>query len=95
MSDYRFEEQSFIDPLSNAPTICRKRNVLSVRTLIELMNKVCGAQWDNNVQTEIGNSEDATLNTDSPSFIWMKSLLERENGMVDVFRYFYPTAEDR
>ncbi len=84
-----------MDPFSNAAIICRKKNVLSVRTFIELMNKVGGAQWDKNVQREIGNSEDATLNTDSPSFTWMKSLLEGENGMVDVFRYFYPTAEDR
>jgi hypothetical protein len=59
------------------------------------MNKVGGAQWDNNVQREIGNSDDATLNTDSPSYIWMKTLLEEDDGMVDVFRHFYPTAEDR
>lgn len=93
MSDYNVEEQYYIDPVSNTAIVSRKKNLLSVRTLIELMQKVGGVQWDNNIQREIGNSDDATLNMDSPSFLWMKSLLE--SGMIDAFRAFYPTAEDR
>jgi len=93
LSDYNVEEQCYIDPVSNIAIVSRKQNLLSVRTLIELMHKVGGVQWDNNIQREIGNSDDATLNMDSPSFQWMKSLLE--SGMIDAFRAFYPTAEDR
>lgn len=95
MSDYNFEEQSYIDPVSSTAIVCRKKNLLSVRTLAELMNKVSGVQWDDKIQRAVGNSEDANLNTDSPSFIWMKALLEGDNRMVDVFRYFYPAAEER
>lgn len=95
LSEYTFDEQSYIDPMTDTVVVYRKKNLISVRTMIELMTKVGGVQWEHKTQREIGDSNDANLNTDSPPFKWMMALLEGDDGMVDIFRYFYPSAENR
>eukprot|EP00985_Skeletonema_marinoi_P003959 scaffold1738_cov198-Skeletonema_marinoi.AAC.2 len=91
---YTFCELSYEDSSTNTRTICRKRNVLSVEVLTELMSKIVNVSWDPKTQRDVANSDEANLNPDSPPYMWMKALLE-EDGMVDVFRHMYPEAEGR
>jgi exonuclease III len=91
---YTFGELSYEDSSTNTPTICRKKNVLSVEVLTELMSKIANVSWDIATQREIANSTEANLNPDSPPYLWMKRLLD-EDKMVDVFRHMYPEAEGR
>ncbi|KAL7446789.1 hypothetical protein ACHAXM_011249 [Skeletonema potamos] len=93
---YTFCELSYEDSSSttNTRNICRKKNVLSIEVLTELMSKIVNVSWDAKTQREIANSKEADLNPDSPAYVWMKTVLE-EDGMVDVFRHVYPDAEGR
>lgn len=91
---YTFSELSYEDASTNTRTICRKKNVVSVEVLTELMSKIVNVSWDPRTQREVANSKEANLNPDSPPYMWMKALLE-EDGMVDVFRHMYPEAEGR
>ena len=92
---YTFDEQSYVDPANNEITIYRRKNLLCVDTLVELMSKIGNVTWNEKTQREIANSEEVGLNPDNPPYLWMKALLDGEEGMVDVFRHFYPTAEER
>ena len=92
---YAFDEQTYVDPRTGLDVVYRKRNSMSVRTLSELMAKVGGVGWNETVRRGISNSDCAGLNPDSPPLVWMKSLLDGEDGMVDVFRHLYPNAEAR
>ncbi len=90
-----YEEDSSSSTTNNTRTIiCRKKNVLSIEALTELMSKIVNVSWDVPTQREIANSKEADLNPDSPPYVWMKALLE-EDGMIDVFRHMYPNAEGR
>ena len=65
-------------------------NRVRVRILSELMKKLVNVEWDEATQREI--AEVASVDPDTPSRTWLRSLLEQD-GMVDAFRHFYPTAE--
>ena len=91
---YNFEAQFYIDPETNKSTLISKRNVLCVDTLGELMHKIVGIKWDDKTLRSVAESDNAGLNPDSPSYLWMKMLV-KEDGMVDVFRHFYPEADAR
>jgi len=58
------------------------------------MAKIVNVMWDNKVLRQISESSESGLNPDLPSYMWMKKLLD-DDGMVDVFRHFYPAAEAR
>jgi hypothetical protein len=58
------------------------------------MSKIANVAWDEKTLRVIAESDEAGLNPDSPSFLWMKAIVE-EDEMVDVFRHFYPQAEAR
>lgn len=94
LGSYSFDEQFYVDPESGASTLIRKKNVLSIDSLAELMAKVVNVIWDETTLRTIAESDEAGLNPDSPSYLWMKMLTE-EDGMVDVFRYFYAEAQAR
>ena len=91
---FNFEEQSYINPETDQSTIIRKKNLVSIDVLAELMSKVANVQWDEKTLRTIAESDDAGLNPNSPGYLWMKTIVD-EDGMVDVFRHFYPTAEAR
>ena len=91
---YNIDEHSFMDPVTNESTVYRKKNLVCIETLAELMSKIGNVTWSEKTQREIADSVEAGLNPDSPVYMWMKSRLEKD-GMVDVFRHFYPTAEAR
>ena len=78
---------------TNTTILCKKKNVIDIGTLTELMSKIANVVWDEKTQREIAETEGG-LNPDSPPYLWMKSVLE-EDGMVDTFRHFYPDAEGR
>ena len=91
---YAFDEQSYVDPADGAATVHRRKNLLSIETLAELVFKISGVSWSEATQRLIAESDDSGLNPDSPPYLWMRRLLG-EDGMVDAFRHFYPTAEAR
>jgi hypothetical protein len=91
---FNFSEQRYIDPESDEMTIIRRKNVIDIETLAELMGKIANVAWDEKTLRVIAESNEAGLNPDSPSFLWMKAIVG-EDGMVDVFRHFYPKAEAR
>ena len=91
---FNFEEQSYSNPETDQSTIIRKKNLVSIDVLAELMSKVTNVQWDEKTLRVIAESDDAGLNPNSPGYLWMKTIVD-EDGMVDVFRHFYPTAEAR
>lgn len=91
---YNLDAQYYEDPETDNSTLIRKKNVLSIETLAELIYKIVNVQWDEKTLRSIAESEEAGLNPDSPSYLWMKMLME-DDGMVDVFRHFYPKAEAR
>ena len=93
LGPYLLEEKSYIDPEIDAPVVIRKKNLIDIFTLTELMSKIGNVTWDEATQRLIADTE-AGLNPISPPYLWMKTLLE-EDGMVDVFRNFYPEAEGR
>jgi len=90
---YTFDEGSYVDPDTDETIVCRKKNRLCVVTLVELMHKIANVKW--NVETQRQVAEKAGLNPDHPPTKWVRGLMEGNNGMVDVFRHFYPTAEAR
>ena len=92
---YNLDELRYVDPLTGMDVVYCRRNSVSVRTLSELMAKVGGVCWDENVRRDVSNSDMAGLNPDSPPLVWMKRLMDGEYGMVDVFRHLYPNAEAR
>ncbi|KAL3810016.1 hypothetical protein ACHAXA_006131 [Cyclostephanos tholiformis] len=92
---YNLDELTYSDPRTGLDVVYRKRNSVSVRTLSELMAKVCGVHWNEGVRRRISDSDFSGPNPDSPPLLWMRSLLDGENGMVDVFRHLYPNAEAR
>ncbi len=91
---YSIEECRYIDPSDDTARLYRKKDVVCVDTLAELMSKIANISWDEMTQRQIANSEEEGLNPDNPSYFWMKARLE-EDGMVDVFRKFYPAAKSR
>ena len=104
LSYYNFAEQSYIDKMTGIKVILRKKNLLSIQTLSELMSKICNINWDESTRKNISMSKYANLNLDSPPLRWMQELLSTKGddddddgggGMVDIFRHFYPTAEGR
>ncbi|EJK60164.1 hypothetical protein THAOC_19533 [Thalassiosira oceanica] len=102
---YGLSEVSYDDPSSGESVVIRNRNALSVDVLAELMNKVCGARWDDETVRAVGDSDSAGINPACPAHRWMRCLLDGDGGggagkgegrrMVDVFRNFYPKAEGR
>ncbi|KAL7551181.1 hypothetical protein ACHAWF_014390 [Thalassiosira exigua] len=90
---YDFAERSYHDPRTGAVVIVRKKNLISVDALTELMAKVAGARWSEEVQRDV--AAEAGLNPDSPPHRWMKTLVGEEGKMIDIFRRLYPDAEAR
>ena len=97
LSRYSFDERTYVDPHTGSDVVHRRKNVLSIRTLSELMSKVGNVSWDECTRRRIAESDDAGLNLDSPPFLWMKGLMagDGDDRMVDVFRHYYPNAAAR
>lgn len=68
-------------------------NLISVRTLTELMGKIGKVYWNESTQRLIADT-DADINGSNPGRQWLDKVIE-EDGMVDVFRQYYPKAKGR
>lgn len=73
-------------------TLIRKRNLVRIDVLSELVHKVGGTVWTIAQQREIARTH-GDVNRDSPSRRWFENLIE-DDGMVDVFRTLHPGVED-
>jgi exodeoxyribonuclease III len=68
-------------------------DAVCVGILAELMMKICFIEWDEKTQRMISETA-AREDKISPTRKWLNAVVE-EDGMVDAFRHFYPTAEGR
>ena len=89
---YNLDEQTYVCPETEQTRVSVEANVVSVRTLTELVHKIGGIEWNEHTIRSV--AEEATTSRASPSRQWLKALFEEDN-MVDVFRYCYPTAQAR
>lgn len=90
---YDLSEWHYLDEDRGEEVLAQEANVVRLQVLAELMAKIAGVNWDEETLRLIANTE-ASIRRVSPTRQWLKSILE-EDGMVDAFRYFYPTAEAR
>lgn len=91
--NYDFSGSTYICPETDAERVASEANVISVGTLSELMAKIGGIDWDVQTQRMI-STHHAGVRRTSPPRKWLNDILH-EDGMVDVFRHLYPTAEAR
>jgi hypothetical protein len=73
--------------------IIRPPNVVSVSVLAELMGKIAGVLWTEEMQRDISDKHGAVV-AEMPTRHWLSSVID-EDGMVDAFRHLYPGARDR
>ena len=90
---YDFTELFAIDPDTNQEFLAKEANVVCVNVLAELMSKIAGIKWDITTQRHISTTCGTVRQIDPPRE-WLDQIIQ-EDGMVDTFRHFYPTAEDR
>jgi len=88
------EPSTYIDPETDQEVIFQKANSVRLHIVQELLCKLCNITFDDKLLREIAKSQYVSIHCDSPPRKWLRSLLE-EDGMVDVFRYWYPTAQGR
>uniref|UniRef100_A0A7S1BYX7 Endonuclease/exonuclease/phosphatase domain-containing protein n=2 Tax=Corethron hystrix TaxID=216773 RepID=A0A7S1BYX7_9STRA len=91
-SRYDFSLASYFDE-EKKETIAPKSNVMSVGHLTELMLKVAGIAWDAATISCVAN-EFLSLRYLTPTLRWFNSIVN-DDGMIDTFRHFYPSAEGR
>ena len=90
---YFFGECHYECPETGEQKLACEKNVVSVGVLSELMLKVAGIEWNEKLQREIAETQDGMPRV-SPTRQWLDELIQHDE-MVDVFRYYYPTAKDR
>jgi len=69
-------------------------NVLRVGVLAELMLKIAGVEWSETLQRDIADTF-AEADRHSPTRQWLNTEILQQDGMVDAFRHFYPSAQGR
>jgi exonuclease III len=90
---YDFSTARYVDPDTNEECVALEANVVSLDVLTELMAKIAGVVWDHPTQRLIART-DAGIRRVKPPRQWLQCVMEQD-GMVDTFRHFYPTAEAR
>ena len=73
--------------------LAEEDNVIAISTIAELMQKISGIEWDEELQRHIAATEGGTSRM-APPRRWLNSIID-EDGMIDAFTYFYPEAEGR
>ena len=73
--------------------LAEEDNVIAISTVAELLKKIAGIEWDEELQRNIAATEGGTSRR-APPRRWLNSIIE-EDGMVDAFEYYYPEAEGR
>ena len=90
---YDFDEATYFDEESGETVVAREKNAVCVQVLAELMLKIAGVEWDDATLRLIATTH-ATVSCASPPRKWLTTVLQQD-GMVDIFRHFYPKAEAR
>jgi exonuclease III len=93
MRIWEMDEQTWYDGDAECEKPLCPANLLSMDCWIELMQKIMGVEWDVDIQRHWSDTH-ADVNKLAPPRAWFRSLVE-EDGMVDCFRHYYPTAQDR
>ena len=88
---YDLSAQTYIDEETGETVQSREENAVRVGILAELLSKIAGVQWSEERQREIANHY-AEAERGSPTRQWLNAVLQ-EDGMVDAFRHFHPTAQ--
>jgi len=90
---YDFSGATYFDEDQEEELPSRKANCIGLDTLMELMSKIARVEWDDRTRKLIANTS-ANVKHASPTIRWLDNIIN-EDGMVDSFRHFYPTAKDR
>ena len=91
--NYIFEEKLYHDHELDKEVVARKKNVVPLTVLYELMSKIGKVDWGTSVLNGIANTDYALKKT-SPQSKWLSRLID-EDDMVDAFRMLYPLAQGR
>lgn len=90
---YEFGACGYVDHETAEIRLCQEANVVTVSILAELMKKIANVDWDEATQRLIADTGAGVRNVE-PTRQWLDSIIEQD-GMVDTFRHFYPTAQGR
>jgi exodeoxyribonuclease III len=90
---YDFSAWSYADADTGDTVLAQEADTVSVRILVELMNKIAGVEWDEMTQRQLAQT-DASVDRSSPTRRWLTQVVD-EDSMVDAFRLFYPNAQAR
>jgi exodeoxyribonuclease III len=74
--------------------LAQDENNIAITTLAELMGKLAGIEWDQDLQRKIAGTDGTTMDV-SPPRRWLHQEVLQEDGMIDALRHFYPNAEGR
>lgn len=91
---YQLESLFYEDDDTGETILAREDNVVGVGVLAELMLKIAGVEWSETLQRHIADNF-AEAERHSPTRKWLKTEILHQDGMIDAFRHFYPTAEGR
>lgn len=89
---YNFSVASYLDE-DGATIPVHEENAVRVAVLAELMSKIADVTWSETTMRQIADESGGVERT-SPPRQWLRAVLE-EDGMVDAFRQFYPSAQAR
>eukprot|EP00934_Nitzschia_sp_Nitz4_P004203 Nitzschia sp. Nitz4//scaffold48_size128905//89384//91204//NITZ4_003611-RA/size128905-processed-gene-0.120-mRNA-1//-1//CDS//3329553015//4193//frame0 len=90
---YSFDSWSYVCTETGEQVQAVEQNVISISTVSELMQKIAGVEWPESLQRDIADT-DGRVSELSPPRRWLTSVLQ-EDGMIDTFRFFHPSAEGR
>lgn len=90
---YDFRGCTYFDEDEQEERVARKANCICLETLLELMNKIAGIEWDDETRKGIAATS-ADVKHASPTIQWLDRIIN-DDDMVDTFRHFYPNAKDR
>ena len=90
---YDFRGCSYFDEDEEKERVARKASCICLETLLELMSKIVGVEWDDETRKEIAATT-ADVKHASPTIQWLDRIIN-DDDMVDSFRHFYPDAKDR
>lgn len=92
--EFDFAPRHFTCAETDKQVLAQDENTIAIATVAELMGKLAGIDWDQDLQKTIADS-DGTINEASPPRRWLDQEMLEEDGMVDAFRHFHPNAEGR
>ena len=90
---YDFRGCTYFDEDEQEERVARKANCICLEILMELMSKIVGIEWDDEIRKEIAATS-ADVKHASPTIQWLDRIVN-DDDMVDTFRHFYPNARDR